>query len=214
MSRTPKKKRPLSLAAPSSSPPAGQPDFDVVLALIEARARGPWPHSERDAKKDQLSSRFGLPLLRIRAEDLFRTDWQLDRLTELIEQWFKDRFQLAVPGGDKQPYSRCPICGVRWRESGASMAAGKYGVQSTEYRVQSTECRVRSAEYAARHMERLPVAGNFALTPAINRRHGTARPWLTIPAGDSPSSSCPADYALSFSPGPRNARSGLAAGGP
>jgi predicted nuclease of restriction endonuclease-like (RecB) superfamily len=36
MSKTPMKKRPLSLAAPSSSPAAGQPDFNVVLALIEA----------------------------------------------------------------------------------------------------------------------------------------------------------------------------------
>jgi hypothetical protein len=34
-----------------------------------------------------------LPTLRIRAGGLFRTDWQLDWLTELIEQWFKDRPQ-------------------------------------------------------------------------------------------------------------------------
>jgi ssDNA-binding Zn-finger/Zn-ribbon topoisomerase 1 len=83
---------------------------------------GQWPQSERDTKKDQLSSRFGLPLLRIRAEDLFRTDWQLDRLTELIEQWFKDRPQLAVPGSDKQPYPRCPICGAEMARK-----RGKYG---------------------------------------------------------------------------------------
>ena len=44
------------------------------------------PQSERDAKKDELSSRFGLPLLRTRAEDLCRTEWQLDQLTERIEQ--------------------------------------------------------------------------------------------------------------------------------
>ena len=36
MSKTPKSKKARSLVAPSSSPASGQPDFDVVLGLIEA----------------------------------------------------------------------------------------------------------------------------------------------------------------------------------
>ena len=69
------------------------------------------PQSERDAKKDELSSRFRLPLLRIRAEDLCRTEWQLDRLTELIEQWFEDHPKLAKRDSNMQLNRKCPECG-------------------------------------------------------------------------------------------------------
>jgi ssDNA-binding Zn-finger/Zn-ribbon topoisomerase 1 len=69
------------------------------------------PQSERDAKKDELSSRFRLPLLRIRAEDLCRTEWQLDRLTERIEQWFNDHTELATGDSRMELKTKCPLCG-------------------------------------------------------------------------------------------------------
>ena len=69
------------------------------------------PQFERDAKKDDLSSRFGLTLLRIQAADLCRTEWQLDRLTELIEQWFEDHTELAKRDRNMQSNRKCPLCG-------------------------------------------------------------------------------------------------------
>lgn len=69
------------------------------------------PQSERDAKKDELSSRFGLPLLRIRAEDLCRTEWQLDRLTEKIKQWFDDHTKSVTGDRHMELQPKCPLCG-------------------------------------------------------------------------------------------------------
>ena len=80
------------------------------------------PQFERDAKKDELSKRFGLPLLRIRAEDLCRTEWQLDRLTELITRWFDEQTELVTGDRHMELKPKCPLCGgemVRKR--------GKYG---------------------------------------------------------------------------------------
>jgi ssDNA-binding Zn-finger/Zn-ribbon topoisomerase 1 len=108
----------------------GRDQAPFFAVEFDGPQHGQWPQSERDAKKDQLSSRFGLPLLRIRAQDLFRTDWQLDRLTELIEQWFKDRPQSAVFGSDKRPYPKCPICGAemarKWGKFGAFLSCVRY----------------------------------------------------------------------------------------
>lgn len=71
--------------------------------------------AERDAKKAELSRRFHLPLLRIVAGDLHRSEQRLDRLTELAEQWFDER--------DRMSESRdCPLCG-----SGMLLKSGKYG---------------------------------------------------------------------------------------
>lgn len=69
------------------------------------------PQYERDAKKDELSKRFGLPLLRIRAEDLCRTEWQLDRLTEKIKQWFDDHTKSVTGERDMELKPKCPLCG-------------------------------------------------------------------------------------------------------
>lgn len=92
---------------------------------------------ERDAKKDELSRRFRLPLLRVLGDDLHRTAWQLDRLTGLTERWFDGS---AFESGDRRagengptasPFARgndvagkpsCPVCG-----SGMVEKNGKYG---------------------------------------------------------------------------------------
>ncbi len=80
------------------------------------------PQAERDVKKNELSSRFHLPLMRVRAEDLCRTEWQLDKLTELIEQWFKDHTELATGVVNMQVTLKCPVCGDEMERK-----RGKYG---------------------------------------------------------------------------------------
>lgn len=80
------------------------------------------PQSERDAKKDELSSRFGLPLLRIRAEDLCRTEWQLDRLTEKIKQWFDEHTTSVMGNSQMELKPKCPLCGGEMLRK-----RGKYG---------------------------------------------------------------------------------------
>ena len=80
------------------------------------------PQIERDIQKNELSHRFHLPLLRVNAKDLHRTELRLDRLTELIEQWFVDHPELAKGQNSREQKLTCPLCGgkmVRKR--------GKYG---------------------------------------------------------------------------------------
>ena len=67
--------------------------------------------AERDVKKDELSCRFRLPLMRVHSEDLCRTEWQLDKLTELIERWFQDHTELATRVVNMQVMPKCPVCG-------------------------------------------------------------------------------------------------------
>lgn len=90
----------------------------------------------RDAKKDELSRRFDLPLLRVFGDDLRRSEWKLDRLTEATERWFDARAielndRLAVGDGPATPIGRgikvaetalCPVC-----KSGMVVKDGKYG---------------------------------------------------------------------------------------
>ena len=89
----------------------GRDQVPLFAMEFDGPQHGQSPQSERDAKKHELSSRFGLPLLRIRAEDLCRTEWQLDRLTELIEQWFEDHPKLTKRGSNMRPNRKCPLCG-------------------------------------------------------------------------------------------------------
>jgi ssDNA-binding Zn-finger/Zn-ribbon topoisomerase 1 len=80
------------------------------------------PQAERDVKKDELSRRFRLPLMRVHAEDLCRNEWQLDKLTESIDRWFENHAELATGVGNMQVTPKCPVCGgemIRKR--------GKYG---------------------------------------------------------------------------------------
>lgn len=93
--------------------------------------------ARRDTKKDELSRRFRLPLLRILADDLRRSEWRLDRLTEVTEQWFdggeselvqrlvERKGPVADPhvrGGNVTEWPSCPLCG-----SGMILKNGKYG---------------------------------------------------------------------------------------
>jgi len=100
----------------------GRDQVPLFAMEFDGPRHGHSPQSDRDAKKDELSRRFGLPLLRIRAEDLCRTEWQLDRLTELIEKWFKDHNQLTTGDCNMQPNPKCPICGAEMVRK-----PGKYG---------------------------------------------------------------------------------------
>lgn len=100
----------------------GRDQVPLFALEFDGPQHGHSPQSERDAKKDELSQRFGLTLLRIRAEDLCRTEWQLDRLTELITRWFDEQTKL-VPGDrhmELQP--KCPLCGGEMMRK-----RGKYG---------------------------------------------------------------------------------------
>jgi Protein of unknown function (DUF2726)/Topoisomerase DNA binding C4 zinc finger len=91
----------------------------------------------RDAKKDELSRRFGLPLLRFLDNDLVQSEWRLDQLTEVTERWFDGNViessdRLAAVNGPAIPsFARdsnvaerplCPVCG-----SGMVPKNGKYG---------------------------------------------------------------------------------------
>ena len=92
---------------------------------------------ERDVKKDELSRRFNLPMVRVRADDLHRSESRLDRLTELVEHGFEgsksglDDRPAVVIGPLISPLGRgrtmlenalCPLCG-----SGMVVKNGKYG---------------------------------------------------------------------------------------
>jgi len=92
---------------------------------------------ERDARKDGLSCRFSLPLLRVSAVDLQRSEWQLDWLTEVTERWFNEKEsersnRLALenssvvppfaPGSSVDEKPLCSLCG-----SGMVLKNGKYG---------------------------------------------------------------------------------------
>jgi ssDNA-binding Zn-finger/Zn-ribbon topoisomerase 1 len=90
----------------------GWDQVPLFAVEFDGPQHGQSPQFERDAKKDELSRRFGLTLLRIRAEDLCRTEWQLDRLTELIERWFKEHAELATRDSNMPPNSKCPLCGA------------------------------------------------------------------------------------------------------
>ncbi len=89
----------------------GRDQVPLFALEFDGPQHGHSPQSERDAKKDELSNRFGLPLLRIRAEDLCRTEWQLDRLTEKIKQWFDDHTKLVTGDRHMEPKPKCPLCG-------------------------------------------------------------------------------------------------------
>jgi len=89
----------------------GRDQVSLFAVEFDGPQHGHSPQSERDAKKDNLSNRFGLPLLRIQAVDLCRTEWQLDRLTELIEQWFENHTELAKRDSNMQSNRKCPQCG-------------------------------------------------------------------------------------------------------
>lgn len=100
----------------------GRDQAPLFALEFDGPQHGHSPQSERDAKKDELSGRFGLPLLRIRAEDLCRTEWQLDRLTELIQQWFDDHTKLVAGDSRMELKPKCPLCRSEMVER-----YGKYG---------------------------------------------------------------------------------------
>lgn len=100
----------------------GRDQVPLFALEFDGPQHGHWPQSERDAKKDELSRRFGLPLLRIRAEDLCRSEWQLDRLTELIDQWFDDHTELVTGDRNMELKPKCPLCGDEMMRK-----RGKYG---------------------------------------------------------------------------------------
>ncbi len=100
----------------------GRDQVPLFALEFDGPQHGHSPQSERDAKKDELSSRFGLPLLRIRAEDLCRTEWQLDRLTELIERWFDNHSKLVAGDCHMELNPMCPLCGGEMTRK-----RGKYG---------------------------------------------------------------------------------------
>jgi ssDNA-binding Zn-finger/Zn-ribbon topoisomerase 1 len=109
-----------------------QAHYDFVVAgadqvpLFAVEFDGPQhaetPQAARDAKKNAISNRLGLPLVRIQAEDLCRDEWQLDRLTEQIEQWFADNARSMGGGDGMQSSSTCPLCGATMIEK-----PSKYG---------------------------------------------------------------------------------------
>jgi ssDNA-binding Zn-finger/Zn-ribbon topoisomerase 1 len=100
----------------------GRDQVPLFAMEFDGSQHGHSPQSERDAKKDELSSRFGLPLMRIRADDLCRTEWQLDRLTELIERWFDDHTALLTGDSNMEPNPKCPECGGKMMRK-----PGKFG---------------------------------------------------------------------------------------
>lgn len=124
------------------------------------------PQFERDAKKDELSRRFGLPLLRIRAEDLCRTESQLDRLTELIAQWFDEHNKLAAGDRHMELNPKCPLCGgemVRKR--------GKYGpfLSCLRYPDCTGSCDLPGARDSLNALvwKRVLIAGSICATIAV-----------------------------------------------
>lgn len=72
---------------------------------VDARQAG------RDGKKDELSKRFRFPLMRVHAQDLCRTDWQLDKVTELIERWFEGHTEFSTGVANMPDNPKCPVCG-------------------------------------------------------------------------------------------------------
>ncbi|MDB5349662.1 MAG: hypothetical protein JWN86_909 [Planctomycetota bacterium] len=135
----------------------------------------------RDAKKNELSRRFNLPLLRILADDLHRSEWRLDRLTEVTERWFDgtatdsgERLAVAdgpaIPpcaqGGNMTERPLCPVCGTAM-----VLKHGRYGpfLSCTHY----PDCR------GSRDLPRPSVLS----APQAGGMHGPtvrafARPWL------------------------------------
>ena len=71
--------------------------------------------AERDARKDELSERFGLPLLRIKGKDLYRDEHRLDQLTWYVERWFDDRDR-QLEGVEQMPRPVCPLCSAELME--------------------------------------------------------------------------------------------------
>ena len=86
-----------------------QAHYDFVVADLLQRplfavefdgpTHGSSTQGERDSKKNDLSQRFGLPLIRIKAHDLHRSESRLDRLTRVAEGWF-DRSQIEPETGN------------------------------------------------------------------------------------------------------------------
>ena len=62
---------------------------------------------ERDARKNELSEKFGLHLLRVKSTDLYRDEQLLDRLTWNVERWFAER-ELPIEGDRSMPPPVCP----------------------------------------------------------------------------------------------------------
>ena len=136
----------------------------------------------RDDKKDELSHRFRLPLSRFVAEDLHRSESRLDRLTEVIEQWFEGReaelvVRLAAQNNlATPPISQgvpivgkpvCPQCG-----SGLVVKDGRYGPFLSCVRYPA--CRGSRDLPPPIHRPVPQLDG--ALVPTVVR---TPNPWLT-----------------------------------
>ena len=68
--------------------------------------------AERDSKKDELSRRFSLPVLWVKAEDLQPTESQLDRLTEVVKQRLEDHAERAAATARSGTHPPCPQCGA------------------------------------------------------------------------------------------------------
>jgi ssDNA-binding Zn-finger/Zn-ribbon topoisomerase 1 len=77
---------------------------------------------DRDLKKNEISRRFRLELLRMRAEDLYRTEQRLDRLTDMIEKWFAEHPETTDRQTKSQHKAVCPVCGDKM-----ILRRGKYG---------------------------------------------------------------------------------------
>jgi ssDNA-binding Zn-finger/Zn-ribbon topoisomerase 1 len=100
----------------------GRDQVPLFAIEFDGPQHGHLPQAERDAKKDELSRRYWLPMLRVGAEDLRRTESQLDRLTELIERWFEGQTELASGSVNGPVKPLCPQCGAKMVEK-----YGKYG---------------------------------------------------------------------------------------
>lgn len=100
----------------------GRNQAPLFAVEFDGPQHGDSPQAERDAKKDHLSRQFRIPLLRVRADDLSRTEWHLDRLTELIERWFANHTEFVAGAGNMQLNPTCPLCGDQMVER-----HGKYG---------------------------------------------------------------------------------------
>ncbi|SRR5258706_10810534 len=80
------------------------------------------PQIDRDQKKNEISRKFHLELLRVQAADLYRTELRLDRLTDLIEKWFAEHPEIASGKNASQTKAVCPLCGEKMIQK-----RGKYG---------------------------------------------------------------------------------------
>ena len=100
----------------------GRDQVPLFAMEFDGPQHGHSPQAERDADKDELSCRFRLPLMRVHAEDLCRTEWQLDRLTESIERWFDDHTELVTGDSHMKLKPKCPQCGGEMVRK-----PGKYG---------------------------------------------------------------------------------------